>query len=468
VANSGDTDVSAFPNTYQGFNWALLHLRNLYAPNVLLAFHVSDWATAQDIGSNTNPSLDATTLGQEAGAFAAQSGITGVPNGTSTYDVLFNDVSDRDAAYYKYVYGNNTVFWDRLNVAYPNFHRWESYVTAASVAAGRSFIIWQIPEGNQYFDSENNTNGHYQDNRAEYFFGHIPELVQSHIVGLIFGAGNGGSTVNWDADNDGVVNPSAFCTTDGMSSGQVCNNHAANVSDDDGGYIRMEGQQYYAGGGYPLQGGGGTVTPTNTATSVPTPLPTNTSTNTPTKTPTIALTSTLTPTAVLTHTATPTPTSTPIPSGPLVLGNFEGTKEGWSANSDVTSMAPSTYAPAVALGKYALKVQYKIPGAWSEAQLFKAVNVNLSAYNSLSVSVYALRPSVSSAGVKVRLFAQGSDGNWYSSSYQSIPLLSLTRLSWNMSNVPRTPLKQLYVAWQFTTAATGAGSRIYFDAIEAS
>jgi hypothetical protein len=154
-------------------------------------------------------------------------------------------------------------------------------------------IVWQIPEGNQYYDTENNTNGHYQDNRAEYFFAHMNELAQSGIIGLLFGAGNGGSTVNWDGRGDGVTNPASFCTSDGLSSGQICNSNASTVSDDDGGYLRMEGQQYYAGGGYPL--------------STPTP-------GTPTPTLTAAPTPTRTPTPKPTVTATPKPTATPRPT----------------------------------------------------------------------------------------------------------------------------------------------------------
>lgn len=295
VASANLADVSAYPNTYQGFNWALLHLRDLYAPNVLLAFHVSDWATMYDIGSNTDPSLNAAALGQEAGSFAAQSGMTGVPSGTSTYDLVFNDVADRDAAYYKYVYNNPNVWWDRLNVTFPNFHRWESYISAINQTTGRSIFVWQIPEGNQYFDTENNTNGHYQDNRVEYFFSHMSELAQSGVIGLLFGAGNGGSTVQYDGMNDSVTNPASFCTSDGLSSGQICNNHTSTVSDDDGGYLRLEGQQYYANGGYPL---GGSVTPTPG-----TPMPTASPTATPTAVPT----------ATRTPTATPRPTSTPKP-----------------------------------------------------------------------------------------------------------------------------------------------------------
>ena len=271
VAGSGDADVAGYPNTYQGFNWAVLHLRDLYAPNVLLAFHVSDWATGSDVGSDTGTSLNAAALGQQAGSFAAQSGVNGVPSGTSTYDLLFNDVSDRDAGYYKYVYGRSNAFWDRLNVTFPNFHRWEAYISAAGQAMGRPAFVWQIPEGNQYFDTVNNTNGHYQDNRAEYFFAHIGELVQSGIIGLLFGAGNAGSTGHTDAMNDGITNPPSFCTTDGLSSGQICNNHTSTVSDDDGGYIRMEGQQYFAAGGYPLNGSAPTATATAPATATSTP-----------------------------------------------------------------------------------------------------------------------------------------------------------------------------------------------------
>jgi len=105
VKATGLHDVAAYPNTFQGFSTALAHLRDLYAPNVLLAFHVSDWATLFDIGSSHDPGLDAAALGTKAGRFAALGDTKQVVAGTSTYDLVFNDVADRDAAYYKYVYG---------------------------------------------------------------------------------------------------------------------------------------------------------------------------------------------------------------------------------------------------------------------------------------------------------------------------------------------------------------------------
>jgi hypothetical protein len=42
--------------------------------------------------------------------------------------------------------------------------------------------------------SQNNTTDHYQDNRLDYFFAHMDEVVAAHIVGLFFGAGAGGMT----------------------------------------------------------------------------------------------------------------------------------------------------------------------------------------------------------------------------------------------------------------------------------
>src|SRR5205823_7479561 len=84
-----------------------------------------------------------------------------------------------------------------------------------------------------------------QDNRAEYFFSRMSELQQAGVIGLLFGAGNGGSTTQTDDKADGVTNPPSFCTSDGLSSGQVCNNHTSTVSDDDGGYLRMAAGNYY-------------------------------------------------------------------------------------------------------------------------------------------------------------------------------------------------------------------------------
>lgn len=236
VASTGVAEVADFADTYVGFTQAIAHLRDLYAPNVLLGYEVSSWAMGNDIGLDTNPNLDATALGQRLGSFFSQLG---------AHEVLWNSPLDRDAGQYTVMFKQNR-WWDRLNVKYPNFARWEQYLGAA-IAADNSkpMLLWQVPAGNQYFQSENNTDGHYQDNRAEYIFGHIPELIQIGIIGVMFGPGNGGNTTWGDTKGDGVTNPPVVCTTDGVSSGQICNDHPSTVPDDDGGYIRMMGQAYY-------------------------------------------------------------------------------------------------------------------------------------------------------------------------------------------------------------------------------
>jgi hypothetical protein len=236
VASSGYADVAGLPDTYAGFTLALAHLRDLYAPNVLLGYEVSPWAAGPDIGLDTRPNLDATALGQEVGIFLSKTG---------PHELLFNDPLDRDAGQYTAQFGQNR-WWDRLNVTYPNFTRWEQYLHGSIVADNnKPMLLWQVPVGNQYFLSENNTDGHYQDNRAEYIFAHMPELIQTGIIGALFGAGNAGNTTNGDAKKDGVTNPPAICTKDGISTGQICNDHPSAVADDDGGYIRMMGQAYY-------------------------------------------------------------------------------------------------------------------------------------------------------------------------------------------------------------------------------
>jgi hypothetical protein len=236
VGSSGMADVAGYADTYAGFTQALAHLRDLYAPNVLLGYEVSPWASGVDVGLDSRANLDAAGLGQQVGTFLGRTG---------PHELLFNDPLDRDAGQYRVMFGQNR-WWDRLNVTFPNFARWEQYLHGAIAADNnKPMLLWQVPVGNQYFQSEDNTDGHFQDNRAEYIFNHVPELIQTGVVGALFGPGNAGNTSYGDSKKDGITNPAPICTTDGISSGQICNDHASTVADDDGGYIRLMGQVYY-------------------------------------------------------------------------------------------------------------------------------------------------------------------------------------------------------------------------------
>jgi hypothetical protein len=244
VASSGVPELTGYPNTYQGFNQALLHLRDLYAPNVLLAFHISLWGVTHDASSSSAADLDAWGLGHEAGTFAALSGVIQTAPNTSTYDLIFNDVIDRDAWYQENVeQAPAGAWWDTTNQTFPNFHRWEQFLSGALQVAPKPAMVWQIPLGNQYFQTMDNTPHHYQDNRIQYFFDHIEEVARLGVIGLSFNPGLHGQTANWDAKGDGVYN--STCSSGGSPPPPHCSWQPSTVADDDGGYLRMRAQQYY-------------------------------------------------------------------------------------------------------------------------------------------------------------------------------------------------------------------------------
>ena len=194
-------------------------------------------------------------------------------------------------------------------MSFPNFTRWEQYLHAAIAADGNQpMLLWQVPLGNQYFQTENNTNGHFQDNRAEYIFGHMPELISIGVVGALFGAGNGGNTTYSDASKDGITNPASFCTTDGISPARSATTTPRPCRTTTAATLECRAQAYYAHP-VPLSGGtAATATPTATATLAATATPTRPATATPTRTATPRPTNT--PTARPTGTRTATPTST--------------------------------------------------------------------------------------------------------------------------------------------------------------
>ena len=102
------------------------------------------------------------------------------------------------------------------------------------------------PLGNTLSRTENDTTGHYQDNRAQYFLNpgnrqNITNYVNAGVIGILFGEGAAGNATYWDAANDGVTNPPAI---DG-------NTLVSASADDDGGFLRTRAAAYYASGPVP-------------------------------------------------------------------------------------------------------------------------------------------------------------------------------------------------------------------------
>lgn len=236
VASSGDADAAGLTNTAQGFALALLHMRDRYAPNALLTLHVSNWATMLDIGSSTDVSLSVRLVADMTARFLLTAGLSGNPKGISTWDLLSSDASDRDNA-------QGAAWWDRTNQTFPNFTRYLSFISEVASRTNRRVVMWQVPEGNQYFATMNDSQHHTQDNRPEYILSHLLDIAHAGVVAVLFGPGNGGTSID-DAASDGVTNPHPIASYQC----DHCNTHLSTYPDDDGGYLRLFVGAYYRGG----------------------------------------------------------------------------------------------------------------------------------------------------------------------------------------------------------------------------
>jgi hypothetical protein len=256
VRSSGVADVEGFDDTYRGFVLATAHLRDRFAPNVLLGYHVSPVAIGDDVRYTDAPEMDVLSIGADIAEFAVDAGVTGGRADVAPYDVIATDVDAADAAYNRDVYDAQTAWWDRSNVTFPNFLRYERWVDAITRKIGLKALLFNIPTGNQRFRSMDDTDGHYQDNRGEYFLSHVDELRRYGVAGLLFGSTTVGATAHFDAKRDGITNPKPVCTRDGdsRSSEPICPTDRAASADDDGGFLREAGAAFYgtASSGLPI------------------------------------------------------------------------------------------------------------------------------------------------------------------------------------------------------------------------
>jgi len=165
VAVANPTDCGAHENSAAGLARCMIAMARKYAPNATVGLHASDWL----IGMNGD--------GAATGAFM-------VALGAGDGDFVFTDPSDRDAGYYSSI-GQNR-WWD--DAAAANYLAWSK---AVADTVGKPTLMWQIPLGNM---AQNNTVNHWQDNRVDYLFAHLADVVKSGIVGLLFGAGESQQT----------------------------------------------------------------------------------------------------------------------------------------------------------------------------------------------------------------------------------------------------------------------------------
>lgn len=228
VASSGDPDLSGLPNTLAGFAQATVRLRDRYARNVRLAYHLSVWGTNTDIALQDPPMREVDRLAARAARFERSLG--------ARFDYAFAEFSDRDADFKRLIYGDGGASWWRP----ADFSRDIRFDSRFSRAARLKLFKWQIPLGNTLMRAMDDTWGHYQDNRVQWLLGassraHLARYRRAGVVAFLFGGGADGTTCACDARHDGATNPAPI---DG-------NTRRSLSADDDGGYFRARARAYY-------------------------------------------------------------------------------------------------------------------------------------------------------------------------------------------------------------------------------
>ncbi len=272
VSETGLSELAGLPGNFSGFARAIVKLRDTYAPNVSLGYHISVWGTGNDIVLSNPPDATLDALSARAAAFYRSL--------AADFDVAFAEFSDRDSGFYQYVYGDGGQHWFDAE----DFRRVARFLGGFSTSAAERIVMWQIPLGNTKARAQNNTTGHYQDNRPEWLLDdtartHLAAYRDAGVIAFLFGGGASGVTCACDGQNDGVSNPAAIngntlaseLAAAGTAPSQVLRGstptlvtpHAAN---DDGGFFRWKAWQYYQAG--PMTISGTSATPPSAPTNL--------------------------------------------------------------------------------------------------------------------------------------------------------------------------------------------------------
>jgi hypothetical protein len=221
VGSCGMPEICDLPDNVVGYARAIRRLRDKYAPaNALLCVSPSPWSPDYRLS-------------------AANWHDVFVKCGLDDWDLAVCETGSDDLG----SEGLNPPYAATTGMA-GGIDRVIRWATDLHTLSGLPFVLWQIPIGNTYFLTCNNTPGHYCHNSAQLLFEGYPaandrisRFAAGGGIGLIFSGGQSTSTQMWDAMQDGITNPAAI-------SGNLGNVSA--YADDDGGYIRLRSAAYFA------------------------------------------------------------------------------------------------------------------------------------------------------------------------------------------------------------------------------
>ncbi len=185
VSTTGLAELKGLPNDASGFAQAFVRLRDTYAKNVELAYHLSVWGTGEDIAYSDPSDGHIDDLAAQSVAFEHRL--------KARFDLIFAEFADRDSGYRQVVDGDNGLSWWDAD----DFRRQARYLGGVSATSGLRIVLWQIPLGNA---AQSNTTGHYRDNRVETLLnsGSSAQVrkayVDAGVIAMLFGSAIPGTT----------------------------------------------------------------------------------------------------------------------------------------------------------------------------------------------------------------------------------------------------------------------------------
>ncbi len=191
VRASGLEELARLPDTVAGWGQAFLALRQVAkADNVVLALHVSSWASGEDltyeaVTSPLQPEVE------EVVRFLAPLGLGRNPTG-QTYDLLASSPLEQDSDYYR-TERRAKEGWDpddEASVESRSLNRYVEWLRLLNHRSGKRWVLWHLPAG----DSEQlrPPRGDQRTRYRDYFFAeggeaHRARFVEAGVLALLFG-----------------------------------------------------------------------------------------------------------------------------------------------------------------------------------------------------------------------------------------------------------------------------------------
>ena len=196
------------PTTSAGVARAIVRLRDRYARNVELGYHVSVWGTGEDISFSDPPDERGRRARRAHGARSTAASARSSTSCSSSSPTATRATASTSTG------AGRAGWWD-----IEDFRRNQRYIGRVTSALRLPGALWQIPQGNTRMRAMDNTRGHYQDNRVQTLLDpsrtELRRYRDAGIVALLFGHAVPGATCACDATGDGVTNPAPIDGNDG-------------------------------------------------------------------------------------------------------------------------------------------------------------------------------------------------------------------------------------------------------------